>query len=137
MYVSLFLFLDYIMLVYKRQHPSFFFSVLYNFLYLFCLLFTIYAGFSAGSTFSPVVYKWVFPGRFSLFHLLAPRSAHLKFYRDFLPKSVRIPSTVLLFFHPALRNSVPVFSRSYVYICKVHVPGSGKIDCNLFQWDLY
>ena len=95
MYVSLFLFLDYIMLVYKRQHPSFFFSVLYNFLYLFCLLFTIYTGFSAGSAFSPVVYKWVFPGRFSLFHLLAPCSARLKFRKDFLSKSARIPSTVL------------------------------------------
>lgn len=51
------------------------------------------------------------------------------------------PSGFLLlsctFFHPARRNSVPVFSRSYVCICKVHVPGSGKIDCNLFQWDLY
>ena len=63
--------------------------------FLFCILFTIYTGFSAGSAFSPVVYKWVFPGRFSLFHLLAPCSARLKFRKDFLSKSARIPSTVL------------------------------------------
>ena len=116
--------------------PFFLFCIV--FLYPFCLLFTIYVNVSADSAFFFLFYtSGYFPAAFFLFHFLAPRSAHLKFYRDFLPKSVRIPSTVLLFFHPALRNSVPVFSRSYVCICKVHVPGSGKIDCNLFQWDLY
>ena len=117
-------------------HLSFFL-----FCIVFCIRFVYYSQFTSmfpqTLLFFLLYTSGYFPAAFFLFHFLAPRSAHLKFYRDFLPKSVRIPSTVLLFFHPAPRNSVPVFSRSYVCICKVHVPGSGKIDCNLFQWDLY
>ena len=138
MYVSLFLFLDYIMLVYKRQHPSFFFSVLYNFLYRFCLLFKICVDVSADSAFSSCciqadIFRQIFPCFIFLRRVPRVLSSGRTFYRN--PPEFRLLSCTV--FHPAPRNSVPVFSRSYVYICKVHVPGSGKIDCNLFHWDLY
>ena len=138
MYVSLFLFLDYITLVYKRQHPSFFFSVLYSFSHLFCLLFTIYADFSADYAFpSCCIQVNIFQHFIPCFIFLCrvPRILCFEgiFYQN--PSGFFILSCTI--FHPARRNSVPVFSRSYVRICKVHVPVSGKIDCNLFQWDLY
>lgn len=130
-------FFDYIMLVYKRQHPSFFFL----FCIIFCICFVYY------SQFTPVFPQVLLflllytsgysPADFPCFIFLrrVPRvlSSGRTFYRN--PPEFRLLSCTV--FHPAPRNSVPVFSRSYVYICKVHVPGSGKIDCNLFHWALY
>ena len=113
MYVSLFLFLDYIMLVYKRQHPSFFFSVLYNFLYRFCLLFTICVDVSADSAFSSCciqadIFRQIFPCFIFLRRVPRVLSSGRTFYRN--PPEFRLLSCTV--FHPAPRNSVPVFSRS-------------------------
>ena len=71
--------------------------------FLFCIIFCIC--FVYYSQFTPVFPQVLlflllytsgyFPADFSLFHLLAPCSARLKFRKDFLSKSARIPSTVL------------------------------------------
>lgn len=113
--------------------------------FLFCIIFCIC--FVYYSQFTPVFPQVLLflllytsgysPADFPCFIFLrrVPRvlSSGRTFYRN--PPEFRLLSCTV--FHPAPRNSVPVFSRSYVYICKVHVPGSGKIDCNLFHWDLY
>lgn len=71
--------------------------------FLFCIIFCIC--FVYYSQFTPVFPQVLlflllytsgyFPADFFLFHFLAPRSARLKFRKDFLSKSARIPSTVL------------------------------------------
>lgn len=104
-------------------HLSFF-----PFCIIFCIGFVYYSQFASmfprTLLFLLVVYKRIFSGRFflvssSMHRVLHTLSSGRTFYRN--PPEFRLLSCTV--FHPAPRNSVPVFSRSYVYICKVHVPG--------------